>query len=426
MRSHGHWKPGKWMDPAMATGGRIWTQRQMVQVNQWTSRMDSWRIMDLLRQIEDKKTEEFQATFAQCMYGKQSSTLHMVSAVCAADRVTGNALSSMLAKDTKMAEVSAFPTVAEDVGSRAQSYVGIKSTSFTAESKVTLYTSTETRTGTQKTTNSAGRFAPRSTAVQQHKSSTEGFSTRSQASLDDAACWSKVKNTNGHLVGQIMGNCLKMTSTASIASPISVCLQIKSSIKTYSEYTVNSFVKRTGSVGSYSYTPTTISVTNSGVQMCGDVTESNVYYCPALVVSGWSSKTSDIGSDICEAMLKLTGQTVPGKNNDAGSASDASDNKKNMMPLILASSAGGAVLASVVLVFVVKRMRKPSKKVSGSAATGEESSNQTSQPIQECADGMSISRTDLEQGAALPKAITESTTPALRLQLAPIGGTALT
>lgn len=303
MVTHAAWKSGTWMDPDMLTGGKAWAKRQMVQVNKWSSRLDEWRVREFMRTIEDSLREEFDAQFSQCMYGRQASSLKLLAAVCANDRLSTSALSSVLAQDTKLAEVTTFPGVPEAVGNLKSSNINIKSNTFTAESKVSISESAETRTGSTKNsqTSSSVAFAGK---YDNH------FTTRSSATINDAECWSKVKNSNDKLVGQLRGNCVKVGTTASIVQPLELCLAIKSTIKTNSLYTVDDFVLRTGTANAYVYTPQGVTISNSGTHLCASVTQANAYFCPALIASNWASRTSHVGSDACQTMLVLTGQAA--------------------------------------------------------------------------------------------------------------------
>ena len=89
--------------------------------------------------------------------------------------------------------------------------------------------------------------------------------------LNDASCYSNVKNSNGKLVGQTLGNCLELQIVGSgiLANPVEMCLEISTDIKQSSDYSVYAFSKRTGSVGDYQYTPQSFSVTDEGTHLCG-------------------------------------------------------------------------------------------------------------------------------------------------------------
>jgi len=127
------------------------------------------------------------------------------------------------------------------------------------------------------------------------------------ATLNDASCYSNVKNTNGKLVGQTLGNCLELqiVGSGSLSNPVEMCLEIDSDIEQSSDYTEYAFSKRTGSVGSYQYAPQSFSVTDKGTHLCGMISDVNTFYCPSKLVSGWATKTIDTGSSQCGALIAV-------------------------------------------------------------------------------------------------------------------------
>ena len=127
------------------------------------------------------------------------------------------------------------------------------------------------------------------------------------ATLNDASCYSNVKNTNGKLVGQTLGNCLELqiVGSGSLSNPVEMCLEINSDIEQSSDYTEYAFSKRTGSVGSYQYAPQSFSVTDKGTHLCGMISDVNTFYCPSKLVSGWATKTIDTGSSQCGALIAV-------------------------------------------------------------------------------------------------------------------------
>ena len=127
------------------------------------------------------------------------------------------------------------------------------------------------------------------------------------ATLNDASCYSNVKNTNGKLVGQTLGNCLELqiVGGGSLSNPVEMCLEINADIEQSSDYTEYAFSKRTGSVGSYQYAPQSFSVTDKGTHLCGMISDVNTFYCPSKLVSGWATKTIDTGSSQCGALIAV-------------------------------------------------------------------------------------------------------------------------
>ena len=110
-------------------------------------------------------------------------------------------------------------------------------------------------------------------------------------------------------MGQTLGNCLSLSVSGSgnLVNPVLMCLELNAAIKRSNLYTVNAFVIQhtNASDGSFTYTPQAFRVVETGTHLCANVSTPNTMFCPALLVDGWASKTSDVGSSECGALATL-------------------------------------------------------------------------------------------------------------------------
>mmetsp|Transcript_25205 Transcript_25205/g.63426 ORF Transcript_25205/g.63426 Transcript_25205/m.63426 type:complete len:883 (-) Transcript_25205:1385-4033(-) len=124
------------------------------------------------------------------------------------------------------------------------------------------------------------------------------------ATVNDASCYSMVKNAAGKLVGQLTGDCFAMKTADGSGTDGSAefCLTEKDEIKKSTLYTVSDFAVRAGTAGSYTYAPAGMSVRKNGKKVCASVSNANTFYCPAMVASNAATATADIGSASCPAL----------------------------------------------------------------------------------------------------------------------------
>ena len=122
------------------------------------------------------------------------------------------------------------------------------------------------------------------------------------ATLQDAGCWSRVRNSNDALVGMLLGECIQVSLGAGqqLLDGVKACLKTKPDRAINADYTQDIFVKRTTVNGVEKYTPmSTITVERVGTQICGKVTDVGSFFCPARVAPNWATATTDIGSTEC-------------------------------------------------------------------------------------------------------------------------------
>ena len=288
MRSRGEWNDGTWVLPDMVTGDREWKTRAMTTVNTWATRIDTWRVKELVWDIENLLNSEAQSNYARCMYGEIGEGLKIMSAYCGG--ATASQFASLEESDITNSKSSVFANTARSVGRSADTdpkistYKDSLESTASAGEKSTLGAST-----VPEKPNSGGTVRRRASRRR---------SLLATPSLDDAECWSKVRNSAGHLVGQLLGDCTKISKSADITmkTGVELCLPTSATRGVASEYTVDAFAVKSADG---KYTPTSKTVTRVGTKLCALVTEANTYFCPAKLSTTHATATSDIGSDVC-------------------------------------------------------------------------------------------------------------------------------
>jgi hypothetical protein len=126
--------------------------------------------------------------------------------------------------------------------------------------------------------------------------------TDATGSMNDASCWSRVRNDNNALVGQLLGNCVALTldEGQQLGSGVRFCLKMKSEREVATEYTVDAFVSRTIVNDAKQFKPYTATVERVGEQLCATVSEQGTVVCPARLAATWETASADVGSNACD------------------------------------------------------------------------------------------------------------------------------
>ena len=295
MRSWGQWSSGTWVTPEMVSGGREWKTRRMEQANTWSSRIDEWRIRDLVRTIEIQLNNEAQAAFARCMYGEIGDSVEKLASVCGG--ATPTQRDTVLAQDyPNFCNVSQYNGTAAKTGRKGSTNVEIGADSLDGIGQMCAVSMpTQPNSGMNPTS-------------VRRRSLSRRLLSADEPSFDDASCWSLVRNSNDALVGQLLGDCVLVSLTAGLSTRngVRLCLQTKPEREIDDAYNVDGFVERTEVDGAFKYTPVQKIVTREGEQLCASVTEMDTYFCPARLVDSWASATADVGSDECPIMVLMT------------------------------------------------------------------------------------------------------------------------
>ena len=297
MYSWGQWNSGNWIIPSMLSGGREYKSRAMEQVNSWASQIDEWKVKDLVRDIETQLMNDAQVSFARCMYGELGQNIEGLASEC------GGA-------DSQQKFEAKTKTIST---SNATMNAGIAGTNADSSGNSMTYSNTtfNTTDGKQgKIGTGVGSDGPNKGKVVSRRRASSRRLVEA-ATVDAAACWSKVRNANDKLVGQLLGDCvaLQVSDNVVLQSSVELCLSTKTSREIAADYTVDGFAIRTTTAEKeFKYTPVSgLDVTAVGVKLCAKVSDVNTLFCPVKLASTWATASNDIGSTNCEATNTLVG-----------------------------------------------------------------------------------------------------------------------
>ena len=292
MRAWGSWTPSSWVLPDMIAGGREWRTRAMEQPNTWTNRLDEWRVRDLIRAIEMQLNNEAQANFAMCMYGEIGASVRLLSLYCG-----GASVDERLSYETEQANSTCgkqYNGTASENGRKGSTRIETSAESYDGSEGDMCAMGGPA----QPTDGSASATSRRRRSLSRRHLLAES----DDPSLADASCWSVVRNANDALVGQLTGDCVRVTLTdgLTVRDGVRICLQTKPDREVYDGYGVDAFVVRSEAAdGTLTYAPSTKTVTRVGEQICATVTELGTNFCPGSLSANWATATADVGVAEC-------------------------------------------------------------------------------------------------------------------------------
>ena len=132
-----------------------------------------------------------------------------------------------------------------------------------------------------------------------------------------AGCFSRVKNANDILIGQLIGECASVkvddATAVNATAPPTLCVPKERTREVFPQYTVPALVERTGFVenGTDKYNLVNIvrNVVDDGSNICGAV-PANRIFCPALVAANAASEPQNVGTGACPAIKVLVQQVT--------------------------------------------------------------------------------------------------------------------
>ena len=312
MVSEASWEPGVWTLPAMVDSGNQWkTRGYLPGVNTWGSRVDTWRVKDFVTTVETSLREAASSVFARCQYGQVGESLKQLASVCSglsfAERTKILDAASKLLNN-----LTAFNGTDMTLGNAGDTNLQPDANSTDGDASYSVDTAivrvpTDNETlaaacmGTVVSNSADSSVAP---VTSRRRTSRRRLSQAEAdaATLQDAGCWSRVRNSNDALVGMLLGECIQVSLGAGqqLLDGVKACLKTKPDRAINADYTQDIFVKRTTVNGVEKYTPmSTITVERVGTQICGKVTDVGSFFCPARVAPNWATATTDIGSTEC-------------------------------------------------------------------------------------------------------------------------------
>ena len=297
MRTDSEWVTGEWLEPSMVSADRTYATRAMGSTNTWSTFVDEWKMRDFMRSIEKAMYDDANALFARCMYGELASSIEKLSAECGGLDAEERRL--VLGKATTKFIAISIPGTQQQFGNVDD-------------------TTVETSPGTCNTTNLSTTCAFKleenqeplseanlTCAARRKLLDSAGarrlLQTDATGSTNDASCWSRVRNDNNALVGQLLGDCVALTfdEGQQLGSGVRFCLRIKTEREVAADYTIDAFVSRTIVSDAKQFKPYTVTVERVGEQLCATVSDEDTVVCPARLAATWETASADVGSDAC-------------------------------------------------------------------------------------------------------------------------------
>ena len=312
MVSENTWVPGTWVAPAMVPSGNTWQARAYeAGVNSWGARIDYWRVQDLLASVELSLKEEAYSVFTRCQYGQVGESLEQLAGVCSGLDLA--ARTKVLDKASKLLNnMTAFNGTDMTIGNPGDTNLRPSANSTDGDASYSVDTAI-VRVPTDNETLAAvclGTFSSDdASAVADASNAGRRRTARRRltqaeaedASLQDVGCWSRVRNEDDVLVGQLLGECVEVSlgTGQQLLDGVRACLKTKPERPFGDGYTADAFAKRTTVAGVDKYTPVSIPIERVGSQLCGKITDVGAFFCPARVVANWETATVDVGSTEC-------------------------------------------------------------------------------------------------------------------------------
>eukprot|EP00945_MAST-04E_sp_MAST-4E-sp1_P008253 g8253.t1 len=288
------WITPNWIEPKWEQSSMLqWVDKEMISENKWEKRLEGWRFENSFRRITDTFEDERGITFTACMVGKQAHALETISGICGAGDAPPSAeILGLISGCVETAKVNLLQDVEETVGNIKTSNIQVRADTLPSTSTESAITLCE-------------------------ESYIPGFGGEAKGrrlgskgdTMNSADCYTVVKNTKGKLVGQLVGDCLEVSSAVTpFANPATLCLKLKDEIEINAKFTEYDFAVRTSSSsGTYDYASKEFSTSPSGDNICADILK-NAVYCPISRVPTPESVTEDQGGETCNALNNIVDQ----------------------------------------------------------------------------------------------------------------------
>ena len=297
MRTDGKWVTGEWLEPSMVSADRTYTTRAMGSTNTWSSFVDEWKVRDLMRSVEEAMYDDANALFARCMYGELASSMEKLSAECGGLDAAERRL--VLEKASTKFKAVSLPGISQQLGNVDDTNVETSTDSCDATGSSTCALKIEE---SQVAISETGSSCAARRKLLESASARRLLQTDATGSMNDASCWSRVRNDNNALVGQLLGDCVALTldEGQQLGSGVRFCLKMKSEREVATEYTVDAFVERTIVNDAKQFKPYTATVKRVGELLCATVSEEGTVVCPARLAATWETASADVGSNACD------------------------------------------------------------------------------------------------------------------------------
>ena len=283
-------------------------------MNSWGGRVDQWRVKDLLTTVETNLKEEANSVFARCQYGQVGESLEQLAGVCSGLSLAQR--TKILDKASKLLNnMTAYNGTDMTIGNAGETNLQPDENSTAGDASYSVDTAI-VRVPTDNESlparclvtepNDEGGAADveaRDAAASRRRTARRRLTQTDdeEATLQDAGCWSRVRNDNDALVGMLLGECVQVTlgTGQQLLDGVKACVKTKPERSFAEGYTQDLLVKYTKVNGVEKYTPVSTPVERVGTQLCAKITDIGSSFCPARVAPNWATATTDIGSSEC-------------------------------------------------------------------------------------------------------------------------------
>ena len=289
MKSPMKWHGSEWKNGSM-TDGYLWLNRSWTKKNSWTVEPDRWIVEWAVANVIESLYHDLQSVYMSCMYSELNTLIQKIACVCGVDESTCDSSDAFGDLKTLISNTTAYPNAPEVAGMQSSTRVEVKDDSVQANSTNQIALSSHT-------------FIPNanSTAIQRR---TNRFlrGLEEEKSLDASDCQTVVKNNDGYLVGQLIGNCVEVEFSESMANPVFSCFDTQTSIEINPLFNVFGFAIY--DPNEKSYTANDVVAIKNGDQLCLDLMVTS-YICPSARVANPETVTEDQAEGGCSYLSDL-------------------------------------------------------------------------------------------------------------------------
>jgi hypothetical protein len=283
-RSYSQWITPKWSQQYQ------WKQRKLEQVNYWVTSLEHWKVFQAWENAVQSVRAKPMANFLQCRINPTLDTLAAIA-------------------EAKLP----VPTLGE-----AQVLPGQETTQEMGEFSVS--TSKTTNTGSQSVKlvlaldglgNNVGQNSTSRRLAQSSPRQLQSSSSTLDIDKLEASCYAVVK-VSSKAVGQLIGDCAQFSPSGTLTGPAEICFGINANIPVNPNMTKYGFALK-GSNGVYTVQTGNVTLTTSGLKLCGNFQSANTY-CPIKYdpnyTPGQALPANYVGADDSCGTLKAVEQTI--------------------------------------------------------------------------------------------------------------------
>ena len=275
-----------------------WKDREWKSKNEWIWEIDRWMVRNAVDQVIRLLEDSVQGEFVNCMYSGILNSIEKIGCVCGMNRDSCDQ-ESVFGKTVKLVETEVYEGVAETVGNPQSTNIVVAQEGVEGSTTVVI---------------EEELFVPETPDSTDRRLQEENEGGGGGDSLNSAGCSTVVVNENGALVGQLIGDCVRLDISTPFASPAILCISTKQSIEVNEAFDKPAVVTKSfkeGESGPSIYSLLDKDVYMKGGQLCMNVTESGLL-CPAHITSedAIDSIMDDIASGNCGIIDSIIGEVA--------------------------------------------------------------------------------------------------------------------